>query len=153
MYLLQELLHTHNYVNLFQLSIVQEAIADDLDPLNDSTEYEFGLDTLDTRTSELRHRSATSHTPHQHVSTRPHPLVQYSISAPITGFMYPLLDQSIEGGDTLGRRTPPPSYEAVVTSQYMESGGFEYHRKTEDGIDPQRTVPKSSSTPLLGGYQ
>ena len=137
---------------MFQLLLLltQEVIVDDLDPLNDSVEYEFGFDT---RPSQLRHRLATtSHTP----STRPHPLAQYSISAPITSHMYPSLDENIQGGeeDTIERRTPPPSYESAVTSQYyMESAGYEYHPKGKDGLDQQRAIPKSSSTPLVSGYQ
>ena len=138
---------------------MQEVISDDLDPLNDSADYEFGSDSVETRTSELRRRSATSHTPSQRVSTRPHPLVEYSVSAPITsyGHIYPSLDQGRgeEGErDMGGHRTPPPPYETVVSPEmHGGGGGIDYRPKIEDELFQRKGIPQSSSTPLFHSDQ
>ena len=115
---------------------------EDLNPLEDSTELEFGLNP---RTIS-RHHSASHADPTPQRETRPHPPAQYSASAPTAGYGAYSSSQG-QPHQEGGRRTPPPPYEAVVSSpgetDCIQAGsyGFEYPAKL-DGVVRQRGIPR-----------
>lgn len=138
------LLYSRNCIGAFHIQSLlyslQEALLDDLDPLTDSFELEFGMDTTDGQKG-LRHRSRPAR------QQMPHPLAQYSASAPMTG--YTPLPQ-----DDIGRRSPPPSYDVAVVQGTPDTYGTShlYPGLSEDPYS-QQTVPRSSSTPSVDGRQ
>lgn len=119
---------------IFDVSCAQE------DVLDNSLELEYGLN----RQTVLRHRSASHHEP---TPPRTHPLVEYSISAPITD--PPHYPMEVKG-ETFGRKSPPPSYDAVVA---QDSKYQTIYPNLEEELGHQQRIPKSSSTPLPDGHQ
>ena len=87
---------------------------------------------------ELRHRSATHSDSAHHPEMRPHPLAQYSASAPLSGYW-----------------TPPPPYEEVVSSQedIIQAGSYGFEQSRLDKDIQQKAIPRNSSTPFLSGQQ
>lgn len=113
---------------------------DDLDPFTDSVELEFGIETTDGRKA-LRHRSRPAR------QQMPHPLAQYSASAPVPG-------HTPQPQDDIGRRSPPPSYDVAVAQGTPGTYGMAhlYPDLSEDS-SYQQAVPRSSSTPSVDGRQ
>jgi hypothetical protein len=137
--------------NLATIQESEEISTEDLLPLEDPTELEFGLN------SEVisRHRSAShlvSVPPHQ-PAMRPHPLARYSASAPITGYADDSLLQG-HGYQDERHRTPPPPYEDVISSLDIQAGSYEFAVQPKlDKEVRQRGVPRNSSTPFVNGQQ
>ena len=122
------------YVNVFAVSCAQE------DVLDDSVELEYGLN----QQTVLRHRSASYHEPRPQKTHTP---VEYSISAPITDPPHYPMEMK---GESFGRRSPPPSYDAVVAQDTVYQT---IYPNLEEELSHQQRMPKSSSTPLPDGHQ
>ena len=113
---------------------------DDLDPFTDSVELEFGIETTDGRKG-LRHRLRPAR------QQMPHPLAQYSASAPVTG-------HTPQPQDDTGRRSPPPSYNvAVAQGTPVTYGTAHLYPDLSEDSNYQQAVPRSSSTPSVDGRQ
>ena len=125
----------------------EEEIADDqLDPFTDSIDLEFGINIPDG-IAALRHRSkSTAPSKQRNV----HPLAQYSVSAP------PCEPGPVQYVN-IARKTPPPSYEAVVEEDDYGSPvtNGAAHLYPELIVEPpyEQAVPRSSSTPFVDDEQ
>ena len=115
---------------------------DQLDPFTDSIDLEFGINIPDGYAA-LKHRSKSTAPSKQ---PNPHPLAQYSVSAP-SREPGPAQDANI------ARKTPPPSYEAVVEEdEYwtpVTNGATHFYPELIVEPPYEQTAPRSSSTPFV----